>query len=1204
MRSLPGLVLLLSTVVSCAPPTPEGTSSSGTEPAHSRAALSGGASAPVLLGDLRTGVVEDPSYTSPSLLGVAGGKVLFADTDGNGYEPWVTDGTPEGTRPLGDLNPGPGGSISVNVRIPFGPRVLIPLYDAVHGTEWWVTDGTPEGTRFIRDSVEGTRGVTGQGAVMNGVFYFIADNGLTAWELWRTDATPEGTWRLARSDYGQYNNHEVKAVTVVGDALYFGSSNKLYRSDGTVEGTRLLKAFDDSAHSLETRTFSRAGRLYASVGYTGNWSLWTSDGTAEGTRRVSGGSGTTVAEDGDRLYYESVSGSRAPYSHSLSLSQEDPASTRFLKSVSSSRSYADMTPFGKVGSQLLFGWTTTAEGTELWRTDGTAAGTVLVKDLVPGTESSNPTRGTLLGESVYFLANTVTGSALWRTDGTAEGTVEVKTFAAKLPTAVDLRRAGAALVFTADDGVTGVELWGSDGTAEGTVLLGDLNPGATGSAPDEFAVTGDRVHFLATVEGRKEVWATDGTVAGTRRVKAVDPDMHLMWSPDTLGHAFFAAKEDGRMKAWLSDGTVTDPPPFQVRATSNGSSNPASFVSVGATAYFVPDLKGSKPNPIVQTDGTPAGTRDAIALTFWSSSGYPSQLTPFAGGKLAFRQTYSSLYVGDPAKGTATSSQGEGSPLDFKPVGTKLVGLWWQSPYFQLWTHTESSTTTTRLVSLYGSYDYASDLFPVGDVLVFSFYNPTAYRWNLTRTNGTASGTTLLKQMPARMESFTSAGNRVWFVTQGVVWRSDATAAGTLALTASAALAPEDLKATGGLLFFTATEAGVGREPWVSDGTVEGTRRLADFQPGEGSSRLLATTLHHGTPYLLLQNAQGRFLVRTDGTPAGTVTVAEAPGATWLVSRGGALLFDGAEPSTGLEPRYYLPGASTSTLLADVTPGALGSAPGVPVFAGPRMVFAATALEEGREPFAIELDGTGPSVNASVEGTQGGGGFYRSDVTVRFEAWDPESGTALSTVGCEPLTVTDDTPGRSITCTAYSLGGATPFTVNVKRDTTPPTVRCPADLVVTEGAAPAYDVKATDAIDAAPVLRVTPDTVLPVGQHTVQAEAADVAGNRAACQFQVTVLPAPVVDAGTDAGTDAGAGTVDAGLPDAGAVDAGLPDAGAAVDAGTRTDAGTGGGAEPEDSGCGCAGAGASASLPWVLLTLVGLSRRRARVPQGHEPRP
>ncbi|RKH51739.1 hypothetical protein D7W81_40350, partial [Corallococcus aberystwythensis] len=150
MRSLPGLVLLLATFVSCAPPTPEGASSGGTEPARSRAALTGGASAPVLLGDLRTGVVENPTYATPALMGVAGGRVIFADTDRNGYEPWVTDGTPEGTRPLGDLNPGPGGSLSMNVQTPFGSRLLLPLYDSVHGTEWWVTDGTPEGTRLIK----------------------------------------------------------------------------------------------------------------------------------------------------------------------------------------------------------------------------------------------------------------------------------------------------------------------------------------------------------------------------------------------------------------------------------------------------------------------------------------------------------------------------------------------------------------------------------------------------------------------------------------------------------------------------------------------------------------------------------------------------------------------------------------------------------------------------------------------------------------------------------------------------------------------------------------------------------------------------------------------------------------------------------------------------------------------------------------------
>ncbi|RKG84063.1 HYR domain-containing protein [Corallococcus terminator] len=1186
MRSLPGLVLLLSTFVSCAPPSTDGASPGGTEPARSRSALSAGASAPVLLGDFRTGVVENATYSVPDLMGVAGGKVIFTDTDGNGYEPWVTDGTPEGTRPLGDLNPGPQGSLSARAETPFGSRLLMPLHDAVHGTEWWVTDGTPEGTRLIKDSVEGVRGVTGTSVVMNGVFYFIADNGSAAWELWRSDATSEGTWRLGVSPFGQYNYHEVKTMVAVGDVLYFGSSNKLYRSDGTVEGTRLLSTFDASAHTVEVRVFTRAGRLYFEVGYSSSWTLWTSDGTSEGTRRVSGATGSIIAEDGDRLFFERVSGSTAPYSHTLSLSQEDPASTRLLKAVSSNISYAGATSFGKVGSQLIFAWATTAEGSELWRTDGTPAGTVLAKDLVPGAESSGPTRGTLLGDRVYFLSNTVTGSALWRTDGTAEGTVEVMAFAAKLPTTVDMRRVGTTLVFNANDGVTGSEPWTSDGTAEGTLRLGDLNPGASGSSLDEFAVSGDRLHFLATVEGHKEVWASDGTVAGTRRVKAVDPAMHLTWSPDTLGRALFGAEEGGRMKAWLSDGTVTDPPPFRVVAASNGSSNPTQFVSVGPTAYFVPGLKRPVLDPIVQTDGTPEGTRDAIALPYGASTGYPSQLTPLEGGKLAFRSSYSNLYVGDPVAGTAASSNGAGSPQDFKPVGTKLVGLWWQSPYFQLWTHTESSTTTTRLLSLSGTLSNSPRLFPVGNVLVFAYFNASAYRWDLMRTNGTASGTTRVTQVPAQPESFTSAGGLAWYVAQGALWRSDATLSGTLALTATQGLAPEDLKATGGLLFFTATEAGVGREPWVSDGTVAGTRRIADFQPGEGSSQLLAATLHHGTPYLLLQNAQGRFLVRTDRTPAGTVKVAEATGATWLVSRGGALLFDAAEPATGLEPRFYLPGASGSTLLGDVTPGPLGSAPGVPVFAGSRMVFAATAVEEGREPFAIELDGTPPTVTSGLEGTLGGGGFYRSDVSVRFQAGDTESGTALSTVGCEPLTVVSDTPGQSVTCTAYSLGGATSRTVTVRRDTTPPTVRCPADLVVTRGAAPTYDVKATDVIDAAPVLRVTPATVLPVGQHTVQAEATDVAGNRASCQFQVTVLPLEVVDAGTDGGTD-----TDAGTP----VDAGLPDAGTGVDAGPGTDAGTDGGAKPEDSGCGCSGSGAMAGTPLLLLTLLWLSRRRAR---------
>jgi ELWxxDGT repeat protein len=110
-------------------------------------------------------------------------------------------------------------------------------------------------------------------------------------------------------------------------------------------------------------------------------------------------------------------------------------------------------------------------GRELWKSDGTAAGTVRVKDIFPGTfdffgytypNSSYPEELTAVGGTLFFVAtNGRKGRELWRSDGTAASTVRVMDI---LPGAVgsypsNLTRMGGRLFFTADDGVRGTELW-------------------------------------------------------------------------------------------------------------------------------------------------------------------------------------------------------------------------------------------------------------------------------------------------------------------------------------------------------------------------------------------------------------------------------------------------------------------------------------------------------------------------------------------------------------------------------------------------------------------------------------------------------------------------------------------------------------------------------------------------------------------------
>jgi ELWxxDGT repeat protein len=95
-------------------------------------------------------------------------------------------------------------------------------------------------------------------------------------------------------------------------------------------------------------------------------------------------------------------------------------------------------------------------------------GTVLVKDIYPGPAPSTFEPGfTELNGSLLFSADDGTsGYELWKTDGTEAGTVLVKDIDPGAPASyvTPLAKLNDVLVLGADDGVHGYELWKTDGT--------------------------------------------------------------------------------------------------------------------------------------------------------------------------------------------------------------------------------------------------------------------------------------------------------------------------------------------------------------------------------------------------------------------------------------------------------------------------------------------------------------------------------------------------------------------------------------------------------------------------------------------------------------------------------------------------------------------------------------------------------------------
>ncbi len=123
--------------------------------------------------------------------------------------------------------------------------------------------------------------------------------------------------------------------------------------------------------------------------------------------------------------------------------------------------------------------------------------------------SSNPTGLTNVNGTVFFAAtNGTNGIQLWKSDGSAAGTVMVKdintTSTGANSNPADLTNVDGLLFFRADDGVHGSELWKSDGTTSGTVLVKDINPGAAGSTPDQL-INGSGTLFFAANNGTNGV---------------------------------------------------------------------------------------------------------------------------------------------------------------------------------------------------------------------------------------------------------------------------------------------------------------------------------------------------------------------------------------------------------------------------------------------------------------------------------------------------------------------------------------------------------------------------------------------------------------------------------------------------------------------------------------------------------------------------
>jgi trimeric autotransporter adhesin len=840
-----------------------------------------------------TGTISDGFFVAPHLVKeigiapiasdyfkVAGGKVFFTNYDvTNGTELWVSDGTNGGTMLVKDIRPGSSSS-AIYEMVNFGGILFFTANDGVNGRELWRSDGTAVGTYLVKDTLSGVGGGDPINFyVWNGKMYFEADTTGGYRQLWVSDGTAGGTAPMG--DYSLTTPLVGYGTNIVFGAydIAAGTWDQLYISDGTAVGTTMVKNLNASGAQINEMVSSNGLLFFQANGSTGR-EPYVSDGTAGGTNLLleigtsSSNAGFSTPKNftpagGGKTYFKASDGNTYGSSQFLFVSDGTTGGTAQMTANT-----VFCSTLMTLGSQAIFLGIDSANSndTELWVSDGTVGGTARLKDIYPGSISSNISLLGKVGSYILFLATDgVNGRELWRTDGTSVGTVMVKDInPGSAGSGISgFTTDGTTAWFIANDGTSGVELWKSDGSNAGTVMVKDIFPGAGPSSPRSLTSFGSGLFFLAydSTTSKAEVGFSDGTSVGTSLFPAAQVQTVNATISDMTGLGskiyFSADNGTGGSQLWESDNTTGGTQLVKDIMPDSGCSGIKYLKNINSSLFFVTKVENKGVEPIL-SDGTSAGTgiiKDILAGPTGSEDSLPGATSIMAFGSKIFFSADSgqgiepyvtdgtsagTIYLGN-LNNTVTSGVPIGSsPLPIGMIGTKMLfKATGNSVGQELWT-TDGTAVGTQVVK---------DIYPGtngGYIGTGAFLGSTYIFYGSEPTNG------------------------------GELWKTDGTNAGTVMVMdinpGSASSSPQALKVFGTKMLFYANNGVNGYEPWITDGTLAGTNMIKDINPGAASSNVSpSSSFVYATAtaafFTATDGVNGTELWRTDGTDAGTFMV-------------------------------------------------------------------------------------------------------------------------------------------------------------------------------------------------------------------------------------------------------------------------------------------------------------------------------------------
>ena len=381
-----------------------------------------------------------------------------------------------------------------------GKNVLFNAYERAHGNELYKSDGTSEGTSLLNDVIPGETSFNiYRISSKNNAVYFTPGPAIQHYAIYKTDGTKNGLREIVNPQYF-VQSFAVADNRIVFYVLYNDNSGvyELWRTDGTAVGTFLLSATLYSQYYLQV-IGNRA--LFVAGDNNNGYELWRSDGTVSGTQMV---------KDINPGNGSSYPGGLFIYKNAVYFGGYDGVNHAF------------------------------------WKSDGTEMGTVEVKNIDPWWDNdvTRSARYFCVSKNIlYFSAldySNTNGTVLYKTDGTTAGTQPVKDInpynGSVTPGPYYLTDVNGTVFFAANDGVNGIELWKTDGTADGTQLVKNVAPynyisSTPGGPMNGLTSFGGKLYFQNEgdiniqneVYYRYYLWVSDGTADGTHPVE--DPEI-------------------------------------------------------------------------------------------------------------------------------------------------------------------------------------------------------------------------------------------------------------------------------------------------------------------------------------------------------------------------------------------------------------------------------------------------------------------------------------------------------------------------------------------------------------------------------------------------------------------------------------------------------------------------------------------------------